>query len=150
MTPYVHAIRALTALVFRRLLVPAVIFVGICFLIIVIGIAVLAVKLTAWWLLGYLIVIPVAIVLLGLSGFGWLISERLMPRRLNREEKEQILGFVDKIVQIAEARATPLPIVGMIVAKDIVTRKKHGYIETLVNNTSGLKGDFQRIVAIFT
>lgn len=149
MTPYVHAIRALTVLVFRRLLVPAVVFVGICIIVLIIAIAVLAVQFTPWWLLVYLILAPIVIVLFGLCAFGWVISEKLMPRQLKSDEKSQLIAFVDKLVRIAETRATPLPIIGLIIAKDIITRKKHGYIETLVNDTTGLKGDFQRIVSIF-
>ena len=72
-----------------------------------------------------------------------------MPRKLKSDEKSELTAFVDKLVRIAETRATPLPIIGLIIAKDIITRKKHGYIETLVNDTTGLKGDFQRIVSIF-
>jgi len=150
MTPYVHTIRALTALVFRRLLVPVVIFTTICLVMIIILIGILAIKFSPWWLLAYLILAPFGIVFTGLGVFGWLISERLLPRRLNKNEKREVLQFVDKILHIAEARTLPLPLIGMIVTKDIVTRKKHGYIETLVSETTGLKGDFQRIVAIFT
>ena len=71
MTPYVHAVRALTVLVFRRLLVPAVIFVGFCIIVLIIAIAVLAVQFTPWWLIAYLILAPIMIVLFGLCAFAW-------------------------------------------------------------------------------
>ena len=149
MTAYIHTIRALSALIFQRLLVPAGLFVGIIFLLILVGIAVLSVKFSAWWLVLYLFVTPVMAVLLGLGVFGWVISERLLPRQLNKKEKRLVLDFVDKVIRIAEARATPVPILGLIVAKDIVTRNKESYVERVIKDTSSLREDFQKISRLF-
>jgi hypothetical protein len=148
-TPYLHAVRALTTLLFRRLAVPLAWFVGGIFTITIATALVLTIAVSIWWGLALIVILPLATLTTGLGAFGWLMSERLLPRRLTSSEHEQLIVFTDKIITVAEARATPLPILGLYVARDLIAHPKNTYVETLITNVTSLRSDFTQIVKIF-
>lgn len=149
MTPYVHAIRALTVLTFRRIFIPIAVALVVIALCLLIAAGFLGLQVSAWWFLLYLPLLPLIAIGAGIGVFAWAISSRLLPRQLSREEQVTMRQFSDKIIRLAEARSTPLPVLGVILAKDIALRKKDGYIESLVNDSRGLRSDFQAIVDLF-
>lgn len=149
MTPYFHAVRALTTLLFRKLAVPLAWFVALFFSALIVAIIVLSIVVSQWWALALIFILPLATLTTGLGAFGWLISERLLPRKLTADERLLLSVFTDKIINVAEARATPLPILGLYVARDLIAHPKKSYVETLIGNVASLRSDFTQIVNIF-
>lgn len=149
MTPYIHAIRALTSLTFRRIFIPIAIILACVAIALLVLNGFLGSQVSAWWFLLYLLLIPLIAIGLGLGTFAWFISGRLLPRQLSPSEQATLRQFSNKIIHLAEVRSTPLPILGMILAKDIMLRKKGGYIESLIGDSRTLHSDFQHVVNLF-
>ena len=52
-------------------------------------------------------------------------------------------------MRVAEVRATPLPWMFVLIAKDVIRGKNSSYLETVVNDTTSLKQTFLNIRALF-
>lgn len=145
----ISAIRAITAVLFQRIFAP-VMWVGGG---VVVALYILAVYLSLsvhplWWLL-FVALIPLTIVLAALAATLWFLSNRLLPRPLLRGERQQLLGFADKIIRIAEVRATPLPVLVFLVAKDIVRGRRSSYVEEIIDDSKSLKDEMIAARALF-
>lgn len=149
MTPYIQALRAITFTTFRALFIPAAWIVGGSLVVLVILDILLAVMYSTWWLLFLIILIPLVLLALVIGAILWAIARRMAPRALSPEERRCITTFTDKLKRIAEARATPLPIIVILIAKDVVRGKKSDYLENMINDSTTLKQDFMEITALF-
>lgn len=149
MTPYIRALRAITATVFQRVYRPTVWVIGGSLVLLWIGIIILASSVTPWWLVFLVILIPLTLVATVLAVVLWLLSQRLFPRHLTRGERSKILEFSDKILRVAEIRATPVPIIVALIAKDIFRGKKSSYLEGIISDSTSLRDDFTTIRDMF-
>lgn len=48
----------------------------------------------------------------------------LFPRHLAKEERVKIFQFSDKLLRVAELRATPMPLMVAMIAKDLLREKR--------------------------
>lgn len=143
------ALRAITYVVFRRLFIP------ICW--VVIGIIVvlwtitllLGLSVDSSWLWALILLAPLTFAVTIVLTALWLLSKQLAPRRLSREERQGIAAFTDKILRLAETRATPWPVIAALIAKDVVRGRRSSYIEGLISDSKSLKSDFTEIKRLF-
>lgn len=149
MTPYVQAIRAITFTTFRAFFVPLVWIIGGVFGALIVIDILLSILYSSWWLLGLIIIVPLGLIVLAAGLLIWFIAKRLEPRRLKKSDREQIENFTDKIIRIVEVRATPLPIIVFLIAKDVIRGKKSSYVEGILDDSTSLKRDFTGIVGLF-
>ena len=138
----IQAFRALTAVIFQRLFTPLVWIVG--------GAIVILYSLTIylggwvhplWWLL-LVVLTPLTLIFTALGAAVWYLSTRLIPRPLSKTERARIDQAADKVIRVAEVRATPVPLLLVLIARDIIRGKNSSYIESVVNDTTSLKHDF--------
>ncbi len=149
MNASISALRALTAIIFQRMLKPAIWIVLFVFFLLYAAVFYTSFSVSAWWFIALIGLVPLTIVVLSVLLALWHLSQRLMPRPLLPSESATLLEVVDKVQRLLEARATPIPIIMLIVAKDVARGKGSAYIENLVNDTKGLRGDFTRIKEMF-
>ena len=124
MSPYILALRAITATVFQRVYRPVVWVVSALLVVIFVIVVLLAALYSPWWLVTLLIIIPLGLVFALIATVLWIASKKLLPRSIDRSERKQITEFSDKIMRVVEVRATPFPVMAAFIAKDIVRGKK--------------------------
>ncbi len=149
MKPTIQAFRALTAVIFQHMFIPIAWVVGAVFgLLYLLTIYLGGWVHPLWWLL-LIVLMPLTLVVTAVGAAAWYLSTRLIPRPLTPAERSEIGEAADKIVRVAEVRATPVPLLFILIAKDIVRGKNSSYIESVVNDTTSLKSTFMNIRAMF-
>ena len=68
---------------------------------------------------------------------------------MTKTETVTVKAFVGKLLGLAEVRSTPLPLVAFYIGKDVVRRRKSAYLTEIIQSSSTLRGDFERIVDMF-
>ncbi len=149
MTPYIRALRAITATVFQRVYRPVVWVIGGILFVLVVVTTILGITVNAWWFMLYIALLPLTLIAVLAAVVLWLLSQKLQPRVITRAERQTIHAFSDKVLRVAEVRSTPWPIMALLVAKDIARGKKSSYIENIINDSSSLKQDFVAIRNLF-
>ncbi len=149
MTPYIRAIRALTVTIFQRVYRPVAWGIGgILFLLLIVTIW-LATSASTWWWLLLIILVPLTFISAAILFTVWQLSKKLQPRPLQKYERAKMLRFSDKLLRVAEVRATPLPVIAFFIAKDVIRGKKSTYIESIIGDSTSLKQDLVEIRDMF-
>jgi ABC-type multidrug transport system fused ATPase/permease subunit len=141
--------RALTARFARRFIRLADLIVGTVAIVLVAGVWALAYFFSAWW---WLLILPV-LFLLGLYVIVRLIVAVVISQvhvgQLSKEQRTALDDFIDKVQQVLEARATPLPIIALICIKDIVVHRDLKTVRKIISETTGLRRDYQALEKLF-
>jgi hypothetical protein len=149
MNASVSAFRAITSVIFQQMLKPASwIALGVVVLLYIL-VCYIALSVSAWWFLILIVLMPLTLVVASLFAALWYLAKRLMPRPLLPSETARVSDMVGKVRRLLEARATPLPMIMFLIAKDVVRGKGSSYIENIVVDSKGLKDDFTAIKSIF-
>ncbi len=141
--------RALTARVARRAVRLATLMALGVFGIIVIIAAGLAYFFSPWW---WLLVLPFVVLLSIFAVVRLLIMvliRQIHGERTTKVQTDALDGFVDKIQQLLEARATPPPLFVAITIKDLLIHRDITTIKKLIADTSGLKRDYEALERLF-
>lgn len=139
------AIRAITAVFVRRILKWVFIAgAGIVIISFVIT-AYLASAFSVWWWLLLVIIWPPTIIAIIIAGLLWLITSRLLPRNLDRQERRQIGNFTDKLFGVAETARTPYPLLLLLVGKDLIRGRQSRFITNAIDDSKSLQGDYENI-----
>lgn len=148
MTPYVSALRAITGVFFSRLLRPILILAAVLALLVYVLIGYLA-SIDGWWLLLLLIVLPATALVLVIGSALWFLSGRLLPRKLSRDEVRLVTAFSGKLVHTAETIRTPLPLLGVQMARDVFKNRGSATLGSVIGGSTVLKSDFDDIARLF-
>ena len=143
------AIRAISGVYFRRL----VWWVAVATTVIVLGLTALTIygmttSTPAWGLL-FVILIPFAFVAMVLIGGLWRASTAILPRSLSHAERQRITIFGRKVFGLVERGRTPSPIALIVIGKDVLRRRHSQYLQSVIDDSSGLRDDFARIRQMF-
>lgn len=149
MNTSVSALRAITSVVFRNLLKPATWITAGILIVLYALVLYLGFGVSYWWFVALIILLPVTLLAASLLAALWYLSRRLMPRPLLPSESNIVEECVDKVTRLLEARATPIPVVMFLIAKDVVRGKGSSYIDGLIADSTGLKANFQDVRALF-
>lgn len=109
----------------------------------------LAVRVDDLWWFGLAVIVPLALVACGVLVLLHFLARRLAPRRLTRNERRAVKGFTDKISGLIERAGTPLPLTGLMVAKDVVRGRESRLIREFIDNSSTLRQDFTALRTLF-
>lgn len=148
MNPYVSALRAITGVFFRQMLRPVLTAAVIFMLLIYVLIGYLA-SIDGWWLLLLLMVLPATILMLVVGSALWFLSGRLLPRKLTRDETRTVAAFSDKLARTAGTVRTPLPVLGLQIAKDVLKNRGSNALGSVIHDSTSLKKDFDIISHLF-
>jgi hypothetical protein len=143
------ALRAISAVTFQRVFKGIIWVVAIVFVLLVILTIYLGGWINPWWFLLFVILTPLIILCVALAAALQYLSNRLLPRPLTKEERQTIQGVTDRILRIAEVRATPWPILAFQIGKDVLRGRPSKYIESIIDDTTGLRKSFNEIRQMF-
>lgn len=145
----IKALRAVTAVYFRRLLRWALLLAAVFGVMLWALILYLGTNLSGWWLLPLVVILPFTIAVATIATGLWLLSGKLLPRQLTREETRLIQGFSDKLVGLTGAAKLPYPVALFLVAKDVLRRRESGFLRNAIDDSRTLKTDFIAIQDLF-
>lgn len=149
MSSSILALRAISAMTFIRFLTLISWIVGII-LAILIGLTIyLGGWVNPWWFLLFIVLTPLTILCAAAAAAMRYLAHRLLPRPLTKPERRTVLEVTDKLTRIAEIRATPWPVVAFQIGKDVLRGHSSSYIESLVDDTTGIKKSFDDVRRLF-
>ena len=143
------ALRAITAVTFRRLLKWVSIVAAIILAAVWAGMLVLVIFINPWWWLMTVILVPATLVLTLLATLLFALTKRLVPRKLSKEESAKVHHFTSTLLGLAEVRATPWPVLAFLIGKDIIRGRQSTFIESTISDAKGLRGQFDAIRSMF-
>lgn len=149
MNASIQALRAITAATFQRLLFWLTISAGLVFLLLVGLTLYLGSTVSPWWFLLFALLTPLILIVTALAAAFYFLTSRLLPRKLSRDERQMIHDFTGKLMGLAEVRATPWPVMAFLIGKDVIRGKQSGFINTAIENASGLRDGFEQIRKLF-
>lgn len=144
------AIRAITSLYVKRLLLP-ILVIGFGVYAAVIGIIwwIAAMSSGWWWLLA---ILPTVFVVIGLIiwGIAQLIVMRVAPP-MNKRQTSATKKFIKRIDSVAEHIGTPKFVIIYRVIKDIIVRPTSSktYIGEIANEPGEMRREFDELRAMF-
>jgi membrane protein implicated in regulation of membrane protease activity len=141
--------RALTARIARRFVKIGDIIMAASTLVLLVIVGALAYFFSPWWWLLLLPILLVVGIFLIVRLIVAVIISRVQVGKLTTEQRKALDDFTDKIQQIIEARATPLPIVAIICIKDILFHRDVTTIKKTISDSVGLRRDYQNLEKLF-
>jgi nitrogen fixation/metabolism regulation signal transduction histidine kinase len=141
--------RALSARMARRFLRMADLIVVIAAAILLATTWALAYFFSGWW---WLFSIPIVLVLgvfLIIRLIAMFIVSRIHSGNLNHRQRVALDDFIDKVQHIIEARATPMPLIVLIVVKDILIHRDITTVKTIIADSAGLRTDYKELEKLF-
>lgn len=113
------------------------------------GVIYLGTTHTEWWYILLIVLIPATILLVILWTVSRFILSALMPRKLSKEQRQQLFAFTNKLATTIETIRTPLPLIGLLILKDAIRKRENDLLRDTIQNTRTLKSDFNELRKIF-
>lgn len=145
----IKALRAITAVFFQKVLRPTAWVTGVIISLLWGLVFYLGGWVHSLWYILIILLLPITVLVIVVEIAAWVLSKKLLPRKLARAERQVIHQFTDKLLRLAEVRATPFPILAFLIAKDVVRKRKSEYIESTVQDATSLASDFRAIARLF-
>lgn len=143
------AFRALSALFLLRILHPTIVMIGIVLAALYTLTIFLTLSFSNWWLLTFVILIPLTAVIL-IGGYILLhLLHKLLPRKLSPAERAKLQKFTETLWGVAEQARLPYPVLLFLVAKDVLRGKESKFLRKLVGDSRGLMKEFGEIQSLF-
>jgi ABC-type multidrug transport system fused ATPase/permease subunit len=144
-----QALRAISALVLKRMAKPVIILGSIVLIACILITAFLALSFSNWWWLLLLLFLPLAILFSLIVYVLSFFVQQLLPRKLSKDEEKKLHQFTEKIFGLVENTRTPYPILLMLVGKDVIRGRESTFISGVIDNTKSAKNDFDDIKRLF-
>jgi uncharacterized protein YacL len=147
-TPFILAVRAISAEFGQRLYLPIVLIASGGLIVGLVVSIVLVATVSSWWwlLLAPLLFVTVVFIVLGAVTFA--IFSMLKPVQ-SKEQRRLVKSFADSLQYAADTVQTPKVVLLFRLAKDIVTPKQSGFIQELSAHSASLRDGFTQIIASF-
>lgn len=143
------ALRALGAVVLRRILRPAMIVIILVLTLCFAATLLLASLVSLWWLLLLVVLVPASFVVGVIFLLLWQATNRLIPRALSRQEHRQLWAFCTKVLDVAERAKLPYPVLVVLIGKDILRRRESVFLEEVIGDSKSLTAEFGEIRKMF-
>lgn len=145
MSTHSLALRVITTTFVRRLLrIVGGTVLAILALLWIITIYLSAYVHPAWWLV-LIIIVPATIVSLAVLAVLWVVSGKLLPERLTRQQIRQINQFTTKLLGTVESVRLPYPLLLVMIGKDIMRGRPSSFVNETIDATRALKGEYDDI-----
>lgn len=147
-SPFVLAIRAVSAEFAQRIFLPIVGIVGGA-LVVLIALSIWLVTLSGWW---WFILAPLILICL-FATFATVIAG-LVIRILNppqtKQQRTHVRSFVDSLQFASDTVQTPKFILFFRLVMNMLQPSKKGIVNELSHNAASLQRDFRAIIALFS
>lgn len=141
--------RALTALIAKRVVRFTTLVACISIAVIVAICVTLVYFFSSWW---WLLLVPFVLlfgIFLFIRFIVVLIIKRIHSEVLSSRQSRALNEFVDKVWELLEARATPVPLIILICIKDLMIHKDVTTIKNIISSSASLKHDYQELEKLF-
>lgn len=143
------ALRAITAVFFRRMVrfigtVVAVILILLCALI-----TYLSTTVSGWWAILFIVLVPLGLATFLVATVVWGATTRIMPKKLTATETRRIHDFTGKLFGLVEAAKMPYPVKVGLIAKDVLRGRESTFLRNAIQDSRSLKGEFDSIKTMF-
>lgn len=145
MNPNILALRAITAVFFRRILKFIAIIGAILIVLLWALVIYLSSTVSGWWGLLFIILVPLGLIAAIVAAVLWGATSKIMPKRLSTAETKKIHVFTGKLFGLVEAAKTPYPIQVALIAKDVLSGRESGFLRNVIQDSRSLKGEFDDI-----
>lgn len=141
------AVRAISAVVATRIIrLAGWVLLGIASLA-CIAIVLLGIYVNPWWYLLFVLFVPLGLIGLVVFLVARFLVRRMYPAKLSKAHKQQILSFSNNVVMFARSHAMPLPMLGTMLVKDVVTHRNLDSLQELFSESSSLYKEYTDLVA---
>lgn len=149
MKPKIQALRALTSQYALTVLNPILRIAAAIVVIILIGLIVLVVKVSLWWLILLVPFIGTAVLVFVLGLLAHVAAHVVAPE-MNKAQKRATKEYVANLKEVAEGIQTPQFMIVFYVIRDVLLRKwETGFVQQTTKNSMRLKSDFEALVKQF-
>jgi hypothetical protein len=101
-----------------------------------------------WWIFAAPLIVLVALFLL-LRFVLRRIIRAIYRHPFTRTQREALDKFSGKLARLAEARATPLPVLAFLTVRDVTLRRDTTTINQVMDDSTTLKSDFTDLQQLF-
>lgn len=140
-TAKVNVIRALSAVVARRVLLFFLVIDSTLLLLLFAGIWALAHNFSAWWWLLLFIWVPIVLASVTTYLVARFIAKQLYPRPLLPAQKQQLRDFTDKILRLLETRGMGWWWFASLCVRDLLLYRELRTLQELIADATSLKSD---------
>lgn len=141
-TPKLTVLRALSAVVARRVLRLFLIITSLFLVLGIITIWAFAHFFSVWWWLLLIVYLPVLVVAMTAYLLSRFIVWRLYPVSLSREQTRHLRDFSDKLVRLLETRGLSWWWFAIVCVKDLLVYRELRMLKTLLGDATSLRDDF--------
>lgn len=149
MNQHLTASRALTALIARRTIHTATVIAATAACIGIIITLVLVHFFSPWWWLLALSILTLTVVFFIVRNIVLLIIRKIHPADLTKEQQLAMNTFIDNVQTTIDTGSMSTSLIVFICLKDIVLHRDIVTIKKLIQDTAGLKSEYEKIQKLF-
>lgn len=139
--PTTLAVRAIAAAFAKQLLLPPVIGIGVVLLLLWVGLVLLAINVSAWWLLLGFVLIPASFIVASVAIILWMLIKRLTPA-MSTTQKEAANRFVEHVTTYTDLVGMSRFLFAFYIVRHAIQRKPGTYFDELLDRSKELRTDF--------
>ncbi len=150
MNSTILTLRAITAVYFQRLLTIFGLLIGGGLFLSYVLLVFLVAQVSAWWWLLFAILFPLTVLAIVVFLALFFLSNKLLPRKVTNEERASLRKVADLAINLAETTRTPVPLLFMMVAKDVVRGRESSMLRGAIDDSTSLRQEFMKTKQMFS
>jgi|GEM_PF-1881245 Zn-dependent protease with chaperone function len=142
----VGLLRAVSSAFAQSLIRKIGLMILVIWLVLVVLVLLLTVQVSTWWAIMFVPLVVLGIVAVVIATALWFAAQQLALRKLSGSERKEIQVFAEKVMGIAERVKTPLSVIAVGVARDVLLRRDSNLVRGLIDESNALKTDFEALL----
>ncbi|MGB4966629.1 MAG: hypothetical protein WBO35_00310 [Candidatus Saccharimonadales bacterium] len=142
----VGLLRAVSSAFAQSLIRKIGLMILVIWLVLVVLVVLLTVQVSTWWAIMFVPLVVLGIGVVVIASALWFAAQQLAPRKLSGSERKEIQVFAEKVMGIAERVKTPLSVIAVGVARDVLLRRDSNLVRGLIDDSNALKTDFEALL----
>ena len=142
----VGLLRAVSSAFAQSLIRKIGLMILVIWLVLVVLMVLLTVQVSTWWAIMFVPLVVLGIVAVVIATALWFAAQQLALRKLSGSERKEIQVFAEKVMGIAERVKTPLSVIAVGVARDVLLRRDSNLVRGLIDESNALKTDFEALL----
>lgn len=138
------AVRAIAVIFAKQLLLPLIFAAGIILLLLWVGLILLMIHVSSWWLLATLLLGPATVLVLFVAGIVWFLIKKLTPAMSPRQDKAA-KRFVERTSSYTELVGMSRFLLAFHIIRRAIQKKPTSYFDELLGHSAELREDFNTL-----
>lgn len=132
----------------QQFLTPFLIVIGSLLLILIVLVFYVAAQYSSLWLLLLVPLLPVTLLFIVAVVILWFIFRKFTPD-MSPPQRKAVKQFTHRVSDYSDLAGTPRPIIAFRIAIDVMRKRPRKYLGELLDTSSELKRDFERVREVF-